>query len=208
MSTVAEHKLVRGQRLVVASHNPGKIREIGDLIRPFGVEAISAGTLGVSEPEETETTFAGNARLKALHSANATGLPALSDDSGLEVEALLGAPGIYSARWAGPAKDFSSAMQKVADALTAKKAWTTTGPRANFTAALCVAWPDGTTRVFEGKIFGRLVWPARGNQGFGYDPMFLADGQSQTFGEMAPGTKHAISHRARAFKLFVAACFE
>ena len=208
MSTVAEHKLVRGQRLVVASHNPGKIREIGDLIRPFGVEAISAGTLGVSEPEETETTCAGNARLKALHSANATGLPALSDDSGLEVEALLGAPGIYSARWAGPAKDFSSAMQKVADALTAKKAWTTTGPRANFTAALCVAWPDGTTRVFEGKIFGRLVWPARGNQGFGYDPMFLADGQSQTFGEMAPGTKHAISHRARAFKLFVAACFE
>ena len=208
MSTVAEHKLVRGQRLVVASHNPGKIREIGDLIRPFGVEAISAGTLGVSEPEETETTFAGNARLKALHSAIATGLPALSDDSGLEVEALLGAPGIYSARWAGPAKDFSSAMQKVADALTAKKAWTTTGPRANFTAALCVAWPDGTTRVFEGKIFGRLIWPARGNQGFGYDPMFLADGQCQTFGEMAPGTKHAISHRARAFKLFVAACFE
>ena len=202
-----ESKLVRGQKLVVASHNPGKIREIGDLIRPFGVEAISAGTLGVSEPEETETTFAGNARLKALHSAHATGLPSLSDDSGLEVEALLGEPGIYSARWAGPSKDFGFAMQKVADALRQKKAWAIPGPRANFTAALCVAWPDGTTRVFEGKVFGHLVWPARGLKGFGYDPMFLADGESETFGEMAPDKKHAISHRARAFKLFVAACF-
>ena len=207
MSTTAGQKLVRGQRLVVASHNPGKIREIGDLIQPFGVEAVSAGTLGVSEPEETEATFAGNARLKALHSAHATGLPALSDDSGLEVEALLGAPGIYSARWAGPPKDFAMAMQKVADALTEKNAWTASGPRANFTAALCVAWPDGTTRVFEGKVFGTLVWPARGCKGFGYDPMFLADGETETFGEMSPSRKHAISHRARAFKLFVEACF-
>lgn len=200
------HKLRRGERLVVASHNPGKIREIGDLIGPFGCEAISAGTLGVSEPEETETTFAGNARLKALHSALATGLPALSDDSGLEVAALDGAPGIYSARWAGPAKDFAFAMQKVRDACDAKGAWTTP-PRANFTCALCVAWPDGTTRVFEGKVFGVLVWPPRGTHGFGYDPMFLPDGGALTFGEMAPDAKHAISHRARAFKLFVDACF-
>ena len=201
------HKLTRGQRLVVASHNPGKIREIGELIRAFGVEAISAGTLGVSEPDETETTFAGNARLKALHSANATGLAALSDDSGLEVEALHGAPGIYSARWAGPTKDFKLAMAKVHHDCTERKAWTATGPRANFTAALCVAWPDGTTRVFEGKVYGRLVWPPRGAKGFGYDPMFLADGETETFGEMEPDKKHAISHRARAFKLFVAACF-
>lgn len=201
------HMLKRGDRLVVASHNPGKIREIGDLIRPFGVEAISAGTLGVSEPEETEPTFIGNAQLKALHSALATGLPALSDDSGLEVEALLGAPGIYSARWAGPTKDFKLAMEKVAHGCTERKAWTETGPRANFTAALCMAWPDGTTRVFEGKVYGRLVWPPRGEKGFGYDPMFLADGETETFGEMDPEKKHAISHRARAFKLFVAACF-
>ena len=212
MTTSATHRLVRGQRLVVASHNPGKIREIGDLIAPFGVEAVSAGTLGVSEPEETETTFAGNARLKALHSANATGLPALSDDSGLEVEVLGGDPGVYSARWAGPSKDFAFATQKVADAVTAKGGWNATGstlgPRANFTAALCIAWPDGTTRVFEGRVFGHLVWPARGPHGFGYDPMFLADGETETFGEMAPAKKHAISHRARAFKLFVDACFE
>ena len=204
-------RLTRGQRLVVASHNPGKIREIGDLIATFGVEAVSAGTLGVSEPEETETTFAGNARLKAVHSADATGLPALSDDSGLEVEVLGGEPGVYSARWAGPSKDFAVAMQKVADAVAAKGGWNpaggTPGPRANFTAALCLAWPDGTTRVFEGKVFGRLVWPPRGLHGFGYDPMFLADGETETFGEMAAGKKHTISHRARAFKLFVDACF-
>lgn len=206
--SAATHKLKRGERLVVASHNPGKIREIGDLIRPFGCEAISAGTLGVSEPEETETTFIGNARLKALHSALATGLPALSDDSGLEVEALLGAPGIYSARWAGADKDFALAMQKVHHGCVERKAWTATGPRANFTCALCIAWPDGATRVFEGKVFGRLVWPPRGNKGFGYDPMFLADGEALTFGEMEPDAKHAISHRARAFKLFVEACFE
>lgn len=204
----AIHKLRRGDRLVVASHNPGKIVEIGELIRPFGVDVVSAGTLGVSEPEETETTFAGNARLKALHSALATGLPALSDDSGLEVEALLGAPGVYSARWGGPTKDFAMAMAKVAELCTERRAWTATGPRANFTAALCVAWPDRTTRVFEGRVFGRLVWPARGGKGFGYDPMFLADGETETFGEMEPAAKHAISHRARAFELFVAACLE
>jgi XTP/dITP diphosphohydrolase len=199
-------KLVRGSRLVVASHNPGKLREIADLIRPFGLEAVSAGSLGVSEPEETETTFAGNARLKALHSARTTGLPALSDDSGLEVEALGGDPGVYSARWAGAGKDFGVAMKRVADLLDEKGAWAGAGPRANFTAALCLAWPDGETEVFEGRVFGRLVWPARGPRGFGYDPMFLADGETEPFGEMEPEKKHAISHRARAFKLFVSAC--
>ena len=200
-------KLTRGDRLVVASHNRGKLREIGDLIRPFGVDAVSAGAMGVSEPEETEPTFVGNARLKSLHSALATGLPALSDDSGLEVEALGGAPGIYSARWAGPAKDFDAAMREVHGRLVQAGAWGVVGPRANFTCALSIAWPDGTTREFEGRVFGRRVWPPRGSKGFGYDPMFLADGETQTFGEMDPNKKHAISHRARAFGLFVAACF-
>ena len=199
-------QLTRGTRLIVASHNPGKLREIDDLIRPFGLEAISAGAADVSEPEETETTFAGNARLKALHSARTTGLPALSDDSGLEVAVLGGDPGVLSARWAGPRKDFADAMQKVADAVEARAGWTGKGPRANFTAALCLAWPDGHTEVFEGRVFGHLVWPPRGVRGFGYDPMFLADGAAETFGEMDPEKKHANSHRARAFALFVAAC--
>jgi XTP/dITP diphosphohydrolase len=198
-------KLSPGTRLVVASHNPGKIREINDLIRPFGLSAVSAGELGISEPEETEATFAGNARLKALHSAKASGLPALSDDSGLEVEALGGAPGIYSARWAGASKDFNYAMQRVEQELQEKFARDFDSRRANFTAALCLAWPDGETEVFEGKVFGNLVWPPRGDKGFGYDPMFLPDGEELTFGEMEPDAKHAISHRARAFALFVAA---
>jgi XTP/dITP diphosphohydrolase len=200
-------KLTRGGRLVVASHNPGKLREIADLVRPYGLDAVSAGALAVSEPEETETTFAGNARLKALHSARTTNLPALSDDSGLEVASLGGDPGVYSARWAGPTKDFELAMQKVHDALAECRGWEEIGgPRANFTAALCLAWPDGETQVFEGKVFGRLVWPPRGSKGFGYDPMFLPDGETQTFGEMDPEQKHASSHRARAFRLFVEAC--
>jgi len=201
-------KLARGTRLVVASHNPGKLREIEDLIRPFGLEAVSAGSLGVSEPDETETTFVGNARLKALHSARTTGLPALSDDSGLEVEIIGGDPGVYSARWAGPTKDFKIAMQRVADAVAERRGWVGDGPRANFTAALCLAWPDGETSVFEGRVFGHLVWPPRGELGFGYDPIFLADGETETFGEMAPRNKHAISHRARAFALFVEACLK
>lgn len=201
-------KLERGTRLVVASHNPGKIREINDLIRPYGMSAVSAGELGISEPEETETTFAGNARLKALHSARASGLPALSDDSGLEVEALGGDPGVYSARWAGAAKDFNFAMQRVEQGLQEKYAYDPESRRANFTAALCLAWPDGATEVFEGKVFGHLVWPPRGEKGFGYDPMFLADGEELTFGEMEPEAKHAISHRARAFALFVAALMD
>jgi len=206
---MAMRKLARNSRLVVASHNQGKLREIADLVRPFGLDVLSAGELNVSEPEETEITFAGNARLKALHSATTTGLPALSDDSGLEVDALDGDPGVYSARWAGPTKDFSLAMQKVRNALLERDAWNgDTGPRANFTATLCLAWPDGESHVFDGKVFGRLVWPPRGNKGFGYDPMFLPDERIETFGEMAPEEKHAISHRARAFRLFVESCLE
>lgn len=197
-------RLQRGDSLVVASHNPGKIREIDDLLRPYGITPTSAGVLGISEPEETETTFAGNARLKALHCALASGRPALADDSGLEVQALGGAPGIYSARWAGPQKDFGLAMARVERELAARNG----ERRANFTAALCLAWPDGEAHVFEGKVDGQLVWPPRGDKGFGYDPMFLADGEVLTFGEMEPSKKHAISHRARAFKLFVAACLD
>lgn len=197
-------RLQRGDSLVVASHNPGKIREIDDLLRPYGITPVSAGALGISEPEETEATFAGNARLKALHCTLASGRPALADDSGLEVQALDGAPGIYSARWAGAQKDFGMAMARVERELAARNG----ERRANFTAALCLAWPDGEAHVFEGKVHGQLVWPPRGDQGFGYDPMFLADGETLTFGEMEPLKKHAISHRARAFKLFVAACLD
>jgi XTP/dITP diphosphohydrolase len=196
-------RLTAGSKLVVASHNPGKLVEIADLIRPFGLDAVSAGQLGVSEPEETEATFAGNARLKALHSARATGLPALSDDSGLEVHDLGGAPGIYSARWAGPRKDFAFAMEKVAGELTKRQAWRAPGPTANFICALCLAWPDGETEVFEGRVDGRLVWPPRGTLGFGYDPMFLPDGETETYGEMDQAKKHATSHRARAFAKLV-----
>lgn len=197
-------RLQHGDTLVIASHNPGKISEIDDLLRPYGVAPVSAGDLSISEPEETETTFAGNARLKALRCARASGRPALADDSGLEVHALDGAPGIYSARWAGPGKDFGVAMARVERELTACNGDRT----ANFTAALSLAWPDGETHVFEGKVYGQLVWPPRGDLGFGYDPMFLPDGETLTFGEMEPFKKHAISHRARAFKLFVAACLE
>ena len=198
--------LDRGTRLVVATHNPGKVVEINDLIRPFGLDAVSAGDLGLPEPEETEKTFAGNARLKAMAAARAANLVALSDDSGLEVECLDGDPGIYSARWAGPSKDFHVAMKKVADKITARDGWKGKGPRANFTCALCLATPGGRTEIYEGKVFGHLVWPARGRRGFGYDPMFLPDGAEETFGEMQPDAKHRISHRARAFEKFVAAC--
>jgi XTP/dITP diphosphohydrolase len=200
-------RLHRGMRLVVASHNPGKVREILELVAPHGLSVVSAGELGLPEPEETGATFAENARLKALAAAQGAGLPALADDSGIEVEALGGAPGIYSARWAGPAKDFRVAMQRVADELRALDAWTRVGgPRANFTAALCLAWPDGEAAIFEGKVWGHLVWPPRGSKGFGYDPMFVAEGHALTFGEMEPDAKHAISHRARAFQQFANAC--
>jgi XTP/dITP diphosphohydrolase len=200
-------KLRPGTRLVVASHNPGKVREIFDLVAPHGLDVVSAADLGLSEPEETGTTFAANAALKARAAARASGLPALADDSGIEVEALGGAPGIYSARWAGPSKDFAVAMRRVADQLEARGAWgPPPGPRANFAAALCLAWPAGETAAFEGKVYGHLVWPPRGSMGFGYDPMFVPEGHTLTFGEMEPEAKHAISHRARAFRQFADAC--
>jgi XTP/dITP diphosphohydrolase len=197
--------LEKGSKLVVASHNPGKVWEINQLLAPYGLNAVSAGDLRLSEPEETETTFQGNARLKALAAAAGSGLPSLADDSGLEIDCLDGAPGIYSARWAGPGKDFGVAMKKVADEITARNAWGPPAPRANFVSALCLAWPDGETRIFEGRVFGSLVWPPRGGNGFGYDPMFVADGATQTFGEMEPAQKYAISHRTRAFAAFKAA---
>lgn len=197
----------RGGRLVVASHNPGKVREIGELIRPYGVEAVFAAALGLAEPEETETTFEGNARLKAHAAALAAGLPALADDSGLAVEALGGAPGIHSARWAEtPAgRDFGHAMNRVRERLEALRA--PAPRRAAFICALTLAWPDGHDETFLGRCAGHLVWPPRGDKGFGYDPMFVADGHLMTFGEMEPAAKHAISHRADAFRQLAAACF-
>jgi len=189
-------------RLVVASHNSGKVREIGALLAPFGVEAVSAGALGLPEPEETETTFSGNARLKAEAAANASGLPALSDDSGLEVFALGGDPGVYSARWAGPDKDFRAAMERVWRELTDKGA---TDLSARFVCALALAVPGQATRVFEGEARGVIVWPPRGDKGFGYDPIFLANGRTRTFGEMAHEEKLPLTHRARAFEQLLAA---
>ncbi|MEQ1710186.1 MAG: non-canonical purine NTP pyrophosphatase [Hyphomicrobium sp.] len=207
------NKLSPGTRLVVASHNKGKVWEIHQLIVPYGLDAISAGDLGLAEPEETESTFAGNARLKALAAANGSGLPALADDSGLEVDCLGGAPGIFSARWAGPTKDFGLAMAKVADEVARRDGWPAPdsrdeGPRANFISVLCLAWPDGETQIFEGKVHGHLVWPARGGNGFGYDPMFVADAETLTYGEMEPKQKYANSHRTRAFAAFKAACLD
>ncbi len=199
-------RLAQGERLVIASHNPGKLREIAELLAPYAIDVVSAGDLGLPEPEETETTFAGNARLKAVAAAKGSGLKALSDDSGLEVEALGGAPGIYSARWAGASKDFGQAMQRVEAGLVSKGAVLPPARRAHFSCALCLAAPGGETAVFEGKVLGRLVWPPRGSQGFGYDAMFLPDGHKSTFGEMEPAAKHAISHRAIAFQLFITAC--
>jgi XTP/dITP diphosphohydrolase len=189
--------------LVIATHNKGKLVEIAALMVPFGIDCVSAGDKGVREPEETETTFAGNAELKALHSARATGLPALADDSGLCVAALGGDPGLYSARWAGPAKDFGFAMRKVEDALQAKHA---TDRRAYFVACLTLAWPDGHCETFRGEIHGSLVWPPRGSNGFGYDPMFVPENETITCGEMEPARKHATSHRARAFAALVEGC--
>jgi XTP/dITP diphosphohydrolase len=197
--------LGRGSRLVIATHNPGKLSEFRDLLEPLGIEVLSAGALNVPEPEETGDTFAENARLKAAFTASTLGLLALSDDSGLAVEALGGAPGIYSARWAGESRDFSRAMSKVEDELQAKAAAGTGTRRAKFVCVLCLANAAGAIQFFEGTAEGHLVWPPRGNKGFGYDPMFVPDGYEQTFGEMAPAQKHAISHRAKAFAAFKAA---
>jgi XTP/dITP diphosphohydrolase len=190
-----------GGRLVIASHNPGKVREIDELLRPFRVEVVSAGALGLPEPEETGTSFAENAILKARAAAEGARLPALADDSGLVVQALGGAPGITSARWAGPSKDFDVAMKRVHDELGTKDR------SAYFFAALALCWPDGHCEVFEGRVDGTLVWPPRGLKGFGYDPMFLPAGGRETFGEMDPQKKHDISHRADAFRKLVQACF-
>ena len=201
-------RLQTGTKLVVASHNPGKVWEIRKLIAPYGLNAVSAGDLSLAEPEETEPTFVGNARLKSLAAAKGANLPALADDSGLEVECLGGAPGIYSARWAGPAKDFGLAMKKVAEEVAARHGWAKPGPRANFISVLSLAWPDGTTQEYTGKIHGILVWPPRGANGFGYDSMFQADGETITFGEMDPQRKNAISHRAQAFAQFERECLE
>lgn len=188
---------LKGKKLVVASHNPGKVREIAALMKPFGIETVSAGDLGLPEPEETGRTFRANAELKARAAAKASGLIALADDSGLAVTALGGDPGIYSARWAGEAKDFGLAMQKVEDALQASGS---ADRSAAFMCGLAVAWPDGPVDYFEGTVKGRLVWPPRGKNGFGYDPVFVAEGDEITFGEMDPDAKHAISHRADAFR--------
>ncbi|MBF0128713.1 MAG: RdgB/HAM1 family non-canonical purine NTP pyrophosphatase [Alphaproteobacteria bacterium] len=191
-----------GGRLVVASHNGGKVGEIAHLLSSFSVEVVSAGELGLPEPEETGETFRANAELKALAAARATGLPALADDSGLMVDALNGAPGIYSARWGGPERDFVRAMERVEAELAGK-----TDRRARFVCVLTLAWADGHCETFEGTVGGVMVWPPRGKQGFGYDPVFQPDGRTLTFGEMDPGAKHAISHRADAFAKLVAACF-
>jgi XTP/dITP diphosphohydrolase len=190
------------KKLVIASHNKGKIVEITDLLAPFGIEVVSAGDLGLPEPEETENSFIGNAQLKALAAARAANLPALADDSGMAVWALEGAPGIYSARWAGPDRDFDLAMQKVQTAMGNDP-----DRRADFICALSLAWPDGHVENFEGRIEGDLVWPKRGKNGFGYDPMFLPRGFDQTFGEMPAAKKHDMSHRAKAFDMLVRACF-
>lgn len=191
-----------GGRLVIASHNKGKVREIGDLLAPFGVEAVSAADLDLPEPEETGSTFIANAELKARAAAKAANLPALADDSGLEVAALGGRPGIHSARWAGPGKDFAAAMKKIENEIAGNP-----DRRANFACALVLCWPDGHCETFLGRVDGRLVWPPRGEKGFGYDPMFVADGMTRTFAEIEPDAKHAISHRADAFRKLVAACF-
>ena len=191
-----------GGRLIVASHNQGKVREIRELLASFKADVISAGELNLPEPEETESTFIGNAKLKALAAAKASGLPALSDDSGLAVSALDGAPGIYSARWAGPSKDFTAAMLRVEKEMAG-----TADRSAKFVCALALCWPDSHCEVFEGEVHGTLSFPPRGTKGFGYDPIFVPVDLETTFAEMEPAAKHAMSHRARAFAQLVAACF-
>ncbi len=200
------HRQLQETTLVVASHNPGKVREIAELVRGRGVGVVSAGELGLDEPEETGATFAENALLKARAAADASGKVALADDSGLAVEALGGAPGIYSARWAGPQKDFSQAMQRVEHELSEIGAVSADARAARFVCALCIAWPDGHHEIFEGEVRGHLVWPPRGEHGFGYDPVFVATGRQLTFGEMAPEEKHEMSHRADAFAKLTEDC--
>ena len=200
---------------MIATHNPGKLAEMRDLIAAYGVEATSAGELGLREPEETGTTFRANARIKAQAAAKVSGMASFADDSGLAVDALGGKPGIHSARWAGPEKDFRFAMNEIQTKLIEQGAKAPEQRRAHFVSALCVAWPDGHLEEFEATVDGTLVWPPRGDKGFGYDPMFLPDGHALTFGEMSSDDKHGLpprgkglSHRARAFLKLAEACLE
>jgi XTP/dITP diphosphohydrolase len=203
------------RRLVIATHNPGKLREMRELLAPYPVDAVSAAELGLDEPAETGTSFRENARIKAEAAATASGLPAIADDSGLVVDALSGAPGIHSARWAGEARNFARAMAEVERQLEERGAISPASRSAHFVSALCVAWPDAHIEEFEGRVDGVLVWPPRGEEGFGYDPMFLPDGHDRTFGEMSGAEKHGLpphglglSHRARAFIKLAEACLE
>jgi XTP/dITP diphosphohydrolase len=209
-----DHRQISG-RLVIATHNPGKLKEMRELLAPYGIEAVSAGELGLGEPEETGSSFQANAHIKAEAAATASGLPAFADDSGLVVDALDGAPGIHSARWAGPSKDFAQAMATIDRMLRERDATTPEKRTGHFVSALCVAWPDGHVEEFEARVDGTLVWPPRGTAGFGYDPMFLPDGHARTFGEMTGEEKHGLpprglglSHRARAFVLLAHACLK
>ena len=193
----------RGDRLTVASHNPGKVGEILDLMAPFGIAVTTASDLGLAAPAETGASFAANAEIKARAAVNAAGLPALADDSGLVVPALGGAPGIHSARWAGPERDFAAAMRRLEAELAVAD-----DRRAYFIAALALCWPDGHCEAFAGRVDGTLVYPPRGDRGFGYDPVFVPDGYDRTFGEMGAAEKRELSHRARALRLLGAACFD
>ena len=203
---------ISGQ-LVIATHNPGKLAEMRELLSPHGVEAISATDLGLAEPEETGNSFAANAMIKAVAAATSAKLPAFADDSGLVVEALDGAPGIFSARWAGPNKDFNAAMSQIERLLQERGAAKPSKRKAHFVSALCVAWPDGHLEEVEARVDGTLIWPPRGSAGFGYDPMFLPDGHDRSFGEMTSIEKHGLpplgkglSHRARAFVKLAERC--
>ncbi len=206
------HRRLAG-KVVIATHNAGKLREMRELLAPYGIEAVSAGELNLPEPDETGDTFIANALIKARASAEATGLPAFADDSGLCVDSLGGEPGIYSARWAKEAGDFTSAMALVDRKMRQAGAVQSLQRRAHFVSALAVCWPDGHEETFEGKVFGEIVWPPRGEKGFGYDPFFLPDGHTLTFGEMSSQEKHgipadgseALSHRARAFQILARA---
>jgi XTP/dITP diphosphohydrolase len=209
---MADHRKITG-RLVIATHNSGKLAEMRELLAPYGIEAVSAGELNLPEPEETGTTFVANARIKAEAAAKATGLPAFADDSGLCVDALDGQPGILSARWAGPSKDFMAAMTQIERLLQERGATEPAQRKARFVSALCVAWPDGHLEEVEERVDGQMVWPPRGDAGFGYDPAFLPDGHGRTFGEMTSIEKHGLpplglglSHRAKAFVKLAEIC--
>jgi XTP/dITP diphosphohydrolase len=211
---MTQHRQITGQ-LVIATHNPGKLAEMRELLAPYGVEAVSAAELGLDEPDETGETFAANARIKAVAAAKSSQLPAFADDSGLAVDALDGAPGIFSARWAGPTKDFTVAMTRIERLLQERGATQPSQRKAHFVSALCVAWPDGHLEEVEARADGTLVWPPRGTAGFGYDPMFMPDGHARTFGEMTSIEKHGLpplglglSHRARAFVKLAEICLD